>query len=296
LLLNPVCETLDWQSTFDYAEGFDRVQEKRLKATSEKQFKTTAATWTQIFHILFPNDHESTYPPQRKSQCLKTFPTGTQSNLTVRNIDYRNLQVESLFDEMHVQFVQHMDNLIQERLPNASFMTGQYSQHPHGALASFSAFIHSLANEVFHSIREDVFRRVEVSDLPPAPPQSTTDNAHQFQWFLSGYDPDSTPGPSALSTFGPGNELAGDPFQVQPFGMVQGNSGTATDPVIPPRYSLMPDQAALAPGFGQAAPPLGVDGMVGYSASMMDGTHQTDSGAENGEEPWIQVKRIKKQS
>jgi hypothetical protein len=59
LCAQDICEKKDWKPDFDRAEGFDDQQERDIR-------RKTIRSWHAVFKILFPEDAEDTYPPQRK--------------------------------------------------------------------------------------------------------------------------------------------------------------------------------------------------------------------------------------
>jgi len=73
------CTLIDWKPTFDRAQGFDNEQQKDIR-------RKTIRSWQAVFKILFPEDAEHTYPPQRELlQALVVSLTNLNQITAIRN-------------------------------------------------------------------------------------------------------------------------------------------------------------------------------------------------------------------
>ncbi len=59
-----ICDVTRWQTTFDRNHGFTEAQKDKIRKIKPNKIGNS---WNRIFGVLFPEDAESSYPPQCKS-------------------------------------------------------------------------------------------------------------------------------------------------------------------------------------------------------------------------------------
>lgn len=174
-----MCDAKDWRATFDPAQGFDNQQQEDIR-------RRTIRTWNQIFKILFPNDPESSYPPQH--HC--------------------NTQFVQMFDSFHAHYVLEIERLVPQRLMDAPFLSMLTRQQRDEASAAIADLVTDIHNEVVRSFRTDVLQATQ-SAQPEVAVVATAEFPDPNAAFLS-----------YLYQIAPGGALPSIPFS---FGDAEGD-------------------------------------------------------------------------
>jgi hypothetical protein len=225
-------------------------------------------TWNQIFKILFPDDNENSYPPQRKLKCHRShYHPLSNSILTQRPTDHCNEQFVQFLDRFRVLYSRETQELVPQRLVNAPFISALNSQQLDTIRDNILLFVTELHNEIVQTFRTHMLREtVAEAATQPTHPSLLVEsvnipNPHAIMLDLfDEMDPTRAIDPSFLHL-----PYVGDPWDAL---------------IASPQFSLAPLIADHGqPGIGNSP---SLPGMEAHTTSFLDRQFNIGDKAEHG--------------